>query len=393
MGTDTTKSGSNNRRLIDSDLFRDVIGHFASGVTVITTRQDETNFGVTASAVTSLSVDPPMLLVCINQKTGTCHAISQSKTFGVNILHEDQGEVALQFARPNTDKFKGIDISYGELGEPLLKESLANLECRVVEEVTGGTHSVFLAEVQNARVEKGMPLAYFRGKFGHFQEANDERVYRKIRQLVLERSFKPDQPLALTELAYQLDVPRQAVYYAMTRLENDGLLIREEEGCYIVSPLDAEMLNDALDTRCALETAAIEQITGRLSNEELIELRKRMKETIASADGKAVPAEDYIEANTAFHDYTIAVTKNATMLNTYRRVSAEAVMSSALSGALKANDKMAQKELTKLDEDHIALTNAIEKGDVEEAKQVIRRHTENAKRLGRYLIDNAGGKI
>ncbi|TCP29439.1 flavin reductase (DIM6/NTAB) family NADH-FMN oxidoreductase RutF [Scopulibacillus darangshiensis] len=392
MKTDTAKASSNGHRLVDSDLFRDVIGHFASGVTVITTRQNENNFGITASAVTSLSVDPPMLLVCANKKTGTCQAISASKTFGVNILHEDQGDLALQFAKPNTDKFKDTPISYGELGEPLLKDVLANLECRVVEEVTGGTHSVFLAEVQNARVEKGMPLTYFRGKFGHFKEANDERVYRQIRKLILTRDFKADQMLDLEELAYQLDVPRQAVYYAMTRLETEGLVNREEEDHYIVTPLDAGTLNDALDTRCALEVAAVEQTANRLSDKELTELQKRLQATLFQANEN--PKTDlYIEANTAFHDYTVAVTKNPTLLDAYRRVTAEAVMSSALRAALEAGDEMAQKELALLARDHIALTEAFEAGDVKEAKQVILQHTANAKRLGRYLIDSAGGKI
>jgi len=119
---------SGKRRFLDRDLYRDVIGHFASGVTVITARHDETKFGITASAVASLSLDPPMLLVCINKKTGTRHAIAESGAFAVNILHEDQGELAAQFARSDTDKYQGVKVAYGELGEPLLEDVLAHLE-------------------------------------------------------------------------------------------------------------------------------------------------------------------------------------------------------------------------------------------------------------------------
>lgn len=89
MGTEISEKGKLER--VDNLVFRDVIGHFTSGVTVITTKHEGVNYGVTASAVSSLSVEPPMLLVCINQATGTCNAISQAKVFGVNILHEDQG--------------------------------------------------------------------------------------------------------------------------------------------------------------------------------------------------------------------------------------------------------------------------------------------------------------
>lgn len=157
--------------LVEQEQFKRVIGHFASGVSILTVRNNGVDFGITASAVSSVSVDPPMLLVCVNKSTGTCHGISDTESFTVNIVNENQKELALRFARANTDKFKEVDFSYGELGNPVLHHTLAHLECRVVEEVTGGTHSVFLAEVQNAHAANGDPLLYFRGKFGQFKEA------------------------------------------------------------------------------------------------------------------------------------------------------------------------------------------------------------------------------
>lgn len=156
--------------VVDQDQFKHVIGHFATGVTVVTTRNNDVNFGITASAVSSVSVEPPMLLVCVNKSTGTCHAISESGSFTINIMKENQSELALQFARPNTDKFKDVDYSYGELGNPVLNDTLAHLECRVVEEVTGGTHSIFLGVVEKAEANEGDPLVYYRAKFGQFKE-------------------------------------------------------------------------------------------------------------------------------------------------------------------------------------------------------------------------------
>lgn len=393
MNVSTAEDNFDGRRLVDRELFQEVMGHFTSGVTVITARHKEINYGLTASAVTSLSQDPPMLLVCINKKAGTCQAIAEEKVFGVNILHEDQGDVAIRFAKPNTDKFAGMDITYGELGEPLLKNVLANLECRVVEEVTGGTHSVFLAEVQNARAEEGTPLAYFRGKFGRFQSANDEMVYKRIRRQVLERDFTVGQALTITDLARQLDAPRQAIYYAMTRLAAEGLVDRESGESYIVNPLDSQSLNEALDIRCVLEIAAAERSVGKLSQDELAELRRRMKDTLPRTDGSTILTDRYIEANIAFHDFLVAVAKNATLLESYRRLTAEAVMSSSLRVALEAKDATARDVLQTLTEDHIVLADAFEAGDLEAAKRAIRQHTEEAKRLGRYLIDSAGGRI
>jgi flavin reductase (DIM6/NTAB) family NADH-FMN oxidoreductase RutF len=157
--------------LVDQQQFKQVIGHFASCVSIITVSINGVDFGITASAVCSVSVDPPMLLVCVNKSTGTCHAISAAESFTVNIVNETQKELALRFARANTEKFDGVDFSYGELGNPVLGQTLATLECRVVEEVTGGTHSVFLGEVQKANAADGDPLVYYRGKFGKFEEA------------------------------------------------------------------------------------------------------------------------------------------------------------------------------------------------------------------------------
>jgi len=155
-------------RLADRELFRSVIGHFASGVTIITTRNAGIDYGLTASAVSSLSLDPPMLLICVNKTSHTQKAIEESQVFAVNILRENQSEVARHFASSRPRKFDGMSVSYGALGAPLLGDMLATLECRVTAIVSGATHSVFLAEVHSAQASEGMPLTYFRGRMGRF---------------------------------------------------------------------------------------------------------------------------------------------------------------------------------------------------------------------------------
>lgn len=170
-------------RLVDRELFRSVMGHFASGVTIITARHEGIDYGLTASAVTSLSLDPPMLLICVNKTSHTRDAIAQSQVFSVNILRENQSALARQFASSRPDKFDGMNISYGELGAPRLGDALATIECHVVEKVTGGTHSVFLAEVHSAQAAEGMPLTYFRGRMGRFElmsAASETSLWRNM---------------------------------------------------------------------------------------------------------------------------------------------------------------------------------------------------------------------
>jgi flavin reductase (DIM6/NTAB) family NADH-FMN oxidoreductase RutF len=155
----------------DQAIFREVVGHFTTGVAVITTRDGGARFGVTASAVSSLSMDPPMLLVCLNRRLPTRDAVLRAGSFAVNILGEDQHGLALQFATRSADKFAGVDVRQGTAGVPLLDEALAHLQCTVAEHVDAATHTVVLGRVHRATARSGGPLTYFRGTFGRFEEA------------------------------------------------------------------------------------------------------------------------------------------------------------------------------------------------------------------------------
>ncbi len=159
-------SRSSDQRVVDPELFRDVIGRFATGVTVVTAADEDRPYGTTASAVSSLSLEPPSLLVCMNRGSETAAAIDREGTFVVNVLHEGQGELAARFARKGGDKFEGLAPIDGVHGDPLLEDALAHLQCRVVERTVAGTHTIFIAEVTEAAGTAGMPLAYFRGAFG-----------------------------------------------------------------------------------------------------------------------------------------------------------------------------------------------------------------------------------
>ena len=123
VATKTTEAAGERRRL-DSNEFRDIIGRFASGVTVITVEHEEQPYGATASAVCSLSLEPPMLLVCLNKSSSTAQAIAAARRFAVNILGEGQADAAMRFAGKG-DKFAGQRIVRGVAGQPLLGDALA----------------------------------------------------------------------------------------------------------------------------------------------------------------------------------------------------------------------------------------------------------------------------
>jgi flavin reductase (DIM6/NTAB) family NADH-FMN oxidoreductase RutF len=146
-----------------SEEFRGIAGHFLSGVTVITVAHDGRRYGTTASAFASLSLEPPMVLICLNRSSDTGAAVLAAGRFAVNVLAEGQEELALRFGRKGDDKFDGLQVAAGRA--PLLPGALATIDCDVVEHTIGGTHRVFLAEVRAAAAGTGAPLAYFKGRF------------------------------------------------------------------------------------------------------------------------------------------------------------------------------------------------------------------------------------
>ncbi len=143
------------------------MGQFATGVTVITTRVDDELHGMTANSVTSVSLEPLLILVCLMREARTSLAIKQAERFAVNILGEGQEEMSRRFARPGQDHFEGLDIGAGPHGLPLLPGCLAYLTCRVTEIVSAGDHDVVFAEVEycESNPNGGSPLLFFQGGY------------------------------------------------------------------------------------------------------------------------------------------------------------------------------------------------------------------------------------
>jgi flavin reductase (DIM6/NTAB) family NADH-FMN oxidoreductase RutF len=159
---------------LDETLFREAIAHFATGVTVVTTLQNGRPVGMTASAVASLSLDPVLLLVCINNSLPTHEAIEGSRRFVVNVLGEGDQELALHFGRPSSEKFKDIALEAGS-DLPILDAAIAYFVCDVHERFPGGDHSIFTGLVRECGAVSGRrPLLYFRSGFGSLRDQHTE---------------------------------------------------------------------------------------------------------------------------------------------------------------------------------------------------------------------------
>ncbi len=156
--------------MINRDEFRAALGRFASGVTIITTVDAAGHkHGITVSAFCSVSLAPPLILVCIERRTGSHHAFEQNEFFAVNILREDQQHLSNRFASHLPDKFDGIEYTVNEHGIPVLKDVLVNLECRRVNAHENGDHTIYIGAIERSTVGDGSPLVYFHGDYRKLQ--------------------------------------------------------------------------------------------------------------------------------------------------------------------------------------------------------------------------------
>jgi flavin reductase ActVB len=152
--------------MLDMDLFKQAMSCFPTGVTLVTTTDaDERDWGFTANAFSSLSLTPPLVLVCLSKEADCCSAFTSAKKFGVNILKREHEWLAKRFATKGEDKFSGGKFLKGSVGVPILPDALAVLECTMDAAVPGGDHTILIGLVEHAKVQDGHAAIYFRSTF------------------------------------------------------------------------------------------------------------------------------------------------------------------------------------------------------------------------------------
>jgi flavin reductase (DIM6/NTAB) family NADH-FMN oxidoreductase RutF len=155
--------------MVTTDKFREVMGNYTTGITIVTTRgKDGEVYGLTVNSFTSVSLDPLLVLVCFDNRLSSLSHFKHSKKFGVSILSEHQEQLSRMFAKKDSERPPDIYFE-GSEGQPLLRDALAYMECETVEVYPGGDHEIFLAKILTANTlaaASGIkPLMYFRGKY------------------------------------------------------------------------------------------------------------------------------------------------------------------------------------------------------------------------------------
>ncbi|KIL76011.1 flavin reductase family protein [Bacillus badius] len=153
---------------MDDRLFRNAMGKFATGVTVITTELDGEAHGMTANAFMSVSLNPKLVVISIGERAKMLEKIKESGKFAVNILAAEQQEVSMLFAGQLKEK---REAEFGRIKDmPVIKEALANIVCNVHSTQVAGDHTLFIGEVQEIVLREGTPLTFFEGKYGQLAE-------------------------------------------------------------------------------------------------------------------------------------------------------------------------------------------------------------------------------
>lgn len=158
---------------VDSIQFRSTLAQWSSGVTVVTALLDDRRYGMTASSFSSVSLDPPLILVCVGKEAYSHQILLDAGHFGVNILSAAQADLGRRFSAKTIDyedRFTDLTVVTGTTGSPMLPDVVAWLDCRTVQHVEAGDHTIFIGEVLESQVNGGAPLLYMNRKWGTFRE-------------------------------------------------------------------------------------------------------------------------------------------------------------------------------------------------------------------------------
>ncbi len=152
---------------LDPRAFRDTLGRFATGVTVLTWDDGEHVRGMTANAVSSVSLEPMLVLVCIDRKTSAHAQLEHTAAFALNILAADQVEVSKAFAQHGVEDMAGVAYHRNQTGAPVISGALASIECEVAERLAGGDHTIYLGQVVAMEIMRpeAQPLLFYAGRY------------------------------------------------------------------------------------------------------------------------------------------------------------------------------------------------------------------------------------
>ena len=154
----------------DSQLQRKIMGHFATGVTVVSTRRGDEFYWMTANAVASLSLHPPLVLVAVDHRALMHEHLLESRFFAINILSEEQEALSRRFAMRGPKEWSDVKLTTAVTGAPIIEGAIAYVDCKLAEVLPGGDHHIFTGEIVAGDVREGRPLLYYQGNYARLAD-------------------------------------------------------------------------------------------------------------------------------------------------------------------------------------------------------------------------------
>lgn len=171
------RAGNSGRTAVDGPNLRRTMGRFATGVAIVTAGTERDPHGMTVNSLTSVSLEPPLVLVSLTRDSRTTNTVRSTNAFAISILSVRQEQIALRFARPGENHFGGLALKYENHEVPVVPGALAHVECTLEQEVAAGDHILFLGNVTRTCERDGEPLAFYSGKFGEFVASGDSATH------------------------------------------------------------------------------------------------------------------------------------------------------------------------------------------------------------------------
>jgi len=344
--------------------------HLATGTCVLVTRGTDREQALTAP-VAVLSWEPP--LVVVGAAPGSAQALSMAGMTGW-VLHVVPPGVA-----------PGPLASYDASGVAA-PEGSATVDCRLADEVQGGTHTWWVGEVVSVSQQVPEPGATASPEV-RFEFAADDVAYGRARELVLRRQYLADSVLDPRELGFDLGVVDGAAVYALTRLSAEGLVRRDPHRGYVVVPLDVDLSDQTFDARCAIEIGAVDlALEGELRADDLVALRGHLDEMAAQlvAD-RFVDFDAYLDANFAFHRQVVMLAGNAALRSAFDQLGIRSVMTRSFGSTRVSSQRFVdvQRELLL----------AIERRDAAAVGSAAKTYRDIAKERVRVILSQTGGRL
>ena len=326
-----------------------------------------------------------MVLVCLNRSSDDQAGGRRPAPFCVNILAEGQQDLAYQFAGKG-DKFADTAYVRGINGVPVLGGTLAHLECRVAETVTGGTHTVFLAHVAVAAGHERRAVDLLPGAL---RPAGERPRGRGLPGGARPGADPAGAARPAAEPGRAWPSPwgwtRVTSAYALVRLAGEQVVTRTPEGRYVPTPLTVELADQMFGARCVIELGVADACVGTIAEEDLSALDGYAQRLASIVTHEKPSLAEFLDASHNYHRHYVGLGGSPQLRDTYGALG----ISTLWRRALAEQDWRTRFDVTY----HAELTQACRDGDVDRARRLIREHTEQVRELVRDLIDRAGGAL